>query len=305
MPRMRAMTEDRALLKLAKFLRTTTACMIPLLTAALMATAVDALPKDTQKTALPVIMYHSILDNNSRVGKYVILPSTLEQDFKYIKEQGYTSVTLKNLLDYSQNKATLPDKPILITLDDGYYNNYTNLYPLLEKYDMHAVISIIGKYTDLYSEYTEKPSNNYSHMSWDQVRELLQSGRVELANHSYDMHGQEGRHGLKKDTRESQEHFLNAVKSDISKMQSRMSEELGTSAQFMAYPFGYYDEDVEKLVQKMGFLGSFSCYERVNVITPTPESMYLLGRFNRPHGVSTYEFFSKVVESEKKVMAQN
>ena len=73
---------------------------------------------------VPVIMYHAVMDDASRLGKYVISPEELESDFKWLSENGYTAVLSEDLINYTENGAALPEKPILLTFDDGYYNNY-------------------------------------------------------------------------------------------------------------------------------------------------------------------------------------
>ena len=78
---------------------------------------------------VPVIMYHAVMDDASRLGKYVISPEELESDFKWLSENGYTAVLSEDLINYTENGAALPEKPILLTFDDGYYNNYLYAYP--------------------------------------------------------------------------------------------------------------------------------------------------------------------------------
>lgn len=103
---------------------------------------------------LPIIMYHSIL--KSKTNTFIVSPEQLENDFKYIKEHGYTTITMTNLIEYVYNDLSLPEKPIIITFDDGYYNNFTYLAPLLRKYDMKAVVSIVRRI--YYKLYFIKPS---------------------------------------------------------------------------------------------------------------------------------------------------
>lgn len=81
---------------------------------------------------LPVVMYHSILNDPALAGDYVLSPQQLECDLRYIKECGYTPVLMEDLISYVNiPEAKLPPKPILITFDDGYYNNYLYAYPLM------------------------------------------------------------------------------------------------------------------------------------------------------------------------------
>ena len=118
---------------------------------------------------VPIIMYHSILKDPSRSNKYTVTPAVLEEDLKYIKDKGYTTVTIADLISYVYDDSPLPEKPIVLTFDDGHYNNYGYLFPLLEKYDMKAVISIVGSYTDKFTE-TDEANLNYSYLRWKDIK---------------------------------------------------------------------------------------------------------------------------------------
>ena len=130
-------------------------------------TAVNA---TEQGIKVPIIMYHSIL--NTRTGTYIVSPEQLEKDLKYISEKGYTTITMTDLINYVYDDGKLPKKPIILTFDDGYYNNYTYLLPLLEKYDMKAVISIVGDFTDNFSG-TNEVNTNYSYFRWVDINMLI------------------------------------------------------------------------------------------------------------------------------------
>ena len=100
---------------------------------------------------LPIIMYHGLLKEEARQGKYVLSPAQFESDLKYLKENGYHTVVVQDLIDYVEKGVPLPEKPVMLTFDDGYYNNYYYAFPLLEEYDAKIVISPICRYTDEYS----------------------------------------------------------------------------------------------------------------------------------------------------------
>ena len=91
---------------------------------------------------VPILMYHSILKDSARQGKYVISPAVLAADLDALQVKGYTAITVSDLLAYVQDGADLPEKPVMITFDDGYYNNYIYAYPLLKQRGMKAVVSI-------------------------------------------------------------------------------------------------------------------------------------------------------------------
>lgn len=243
--------------------------------------------------ALPIVMYHSILNDPNRAGKYIVTPAQVESDLVYLKEKGYTTVTMAEVIDYVNGRGNLPEKPIVISLDDGNYNNYSYLYPLLEKYDMKAVISVIGKYSDLYSQSQEKPNNNYSNLTWETMREMEASGRVEIQSHTYDMHGKNSRKGLSKKPGESDQTYLSEIYADLYTMQDRMEMELGHKANTLAYPFGAMTDLAQQVVEDLGFRATLSCRERISrVVKGEPETLWDLGRFNRGSGKSTEEFFA-------------
>ena len=98
----------------------------------------------TQGVQLPVIMYHGILADTKLQGDYVISPTQFEEDLKELKNRGYTTVTIGEIVDYVYNGKELPQKPVVLTFDDGYYNNYLYAYPLLKKYACKGVISPIA-----------------------------------------------------------------------------------------------------------------------------------------------------------------
>lgn len=99
----------------------------------------------------------------------------MEEDLKWLRDNGYHTVLPRELADGED----LPKKAVLLTFDDGYRSNYQLLYPLLEKYRMKAVISIITCMPDL-------PADNF--LSWDMCREMTDSGLVEIGSHTNHLH---------------------------------------------------------------------------------------------------------------------
>lgn len=231
---------------------------------------------------LPILMYHSLCDNNDKQSRFVISRGEFEKDLKYLADNGYTTVSAGELADYLKRNGKLPQKPILLTFDDGYYNNYCYGFSLLKKYNAKAVISIIGKYTDIYSD-GEKESPVYSHITWSECKEMTESGLVEIENHSYDSHTiTKARNGTKKNAGESNWAYKQYIKTDIGKLQEKISENLGYTPKLFAYPFGSVCEASFDILKEIGFEITLSCEEKINYIDKqNADSLFMLGRYLR------------------------
>lgn len=249
---------------------------------------------DVDTVSLPVVMYHHIL--NSKQGDYIISPAQFEEDLQYIKKQGYTTVTTAQILGYIQGGEPLPEKPIYITFDDGFEAIYTYAMPLLKKYDMKAVVSIIGKHTDIFSNPEETRHLNYSHLSWAQLREMQASGVFEIGNHTYDMHDNcnNKRYGIRKRQGESQCEYVEYLNSDIGALSKQMEKELGATPIVFAYPFGALCRDSVEVLSDMGIKVLLTCEEKVNKIEIGAKTPISLKRFNRAAKYSTYDFFKRL-----------
>ncbi len=247
--------------------------------------------------ALPVLMYHSVCGEAGKAAKFIVSEQDLRADFEYIKNNGYTTVGSAELIDFTENGTPLPEKPIMITFDDGYYNNYKIAFPLLKEYNMKAVISIIGRYTDLYSENNEE-NVNYSHITWNEAREMIDSGLVEIQNHSYNSHTTgEGRNGTKKKKGESETAYAEYIYSDIGKLQDEIEDHLGYTPQLFAYPFGSVCDASYAPLKQLGFKITLSCEEKVNYIKPgDTDALYMLGRYLRPHSKSAAKILDKAMK---------
>ena len=288
--------------KLLAFLSATFAAAILFTAVLTRGTAVRPVQGDAgEEIGLPVIMYHHILESSKLLGAYVITPTELENDFKWIQKEGYTPVVVADLLAYVHDGAPLPEKPIMITFDDGYESNYVYAYPLLQKYGFKAVINIFGRCTDEFTQ-TEDKHINYSHITWNEIQEMADSGLVEFQNHSYNMHsnarGQ--RKGIQKLYSEDAAAYRKALTGDLGKLQEEFREHLGYAPPAFAYPFGFIEPAADSILRDMGFQATFSCEEKIHYISRDPESLYKIKRFNRPHNMNTADFFAKMEKTRRK-----
>lgn len=247
--------------------------------------------------AVPIVMYHGILPQPKRQGTYVISPALFEQDLAYIRQAGYTTVTVADLLAFVDEGKPLPEKPIMLTFDDGYYNNYRYAYPLLQRYGMKAVISPVVAWSQWYSDHPEEADREvYSHITWEQIREMAQSGVAEIQNHSYDLHHNEKgeRHGASKLAGETAEAYRAVLREDLATAQRLLTERAGLTPSAFTYPYGAMSAEAVPVLEELGFRASFSCESRVNVITKSPQSLYKLGRYLRTNEGKSEAFFGPI-----------
>ncbi|MBQ1216823.1 MAG: polysaccharide deacetylase family protein [Clostridia bacterium] len=249
-------------------------------------------------TPVPILMYHSVCHNDRIQSKYILSPETFEEDLRWLSQRGYTAVFVSDLVAYVNGEGTLPERPVVITLDDGFLNNKTNVLPLLRKYNMKAVISVVGSFCQRYSE-TSDPDPSYAYLTWDDIADLAASGRVEIANHTYEMHTVGLRRGCMKKSDESVAAYSAALSEDLSRLQSILSEKSGVTPTVFAYPYGAISSEAVFVLQSLGFRAALTCEERVNYLSAlAPDRLYRLGRFNRPSGESTEEFMARIFGAE-------
>jgi peptidoglycan/xylan/chitin deacetylase (PgdA/CDA1 family) len=244
--------------------------------------------------ALPVIMYHSVLRDRARAGAYVVSPDVIEADLRYLRERGYTSLTPSEVAALVQAGEPIPEKSVMITLDDGFLNNLTYVLPLLERYDMTAAIAVVGSYAERFSDAPD-PNPAYAYLNWEEICALQSSGRVEIANHSYAMHDESPRKGSARLPGESDEDYRTALTDDATKTQELLAEHCGIIPTTFVYPFGSVGEGSAEILREMGFTVLLTCDERVNILSPdSAELPVVLGRFNRASGISTEKFMKKL-----------
>lgn len=242
------------------------------------------------KFKVPIIMYHSVFIRNN--GEYCISPSQLQKDFDYFKEKEFTPIFIKDLINFKEKGILLPKKPIIITFDDGFYDNYTRAYPIILKTKTKCVISVVGKYID--NNYKDGVLHKtYSNLTYENIREMHASGLVEFQNHSYDMHYLKGRYGMSQKKSESFEDYEKILSEDLLKNNKGLLKNTSITCTAVAFPFGKYNKNTIKIIKKLGFKASFTCNHGINEITRNSD-LYLLKRYNRPSGKSSEEFFGKI-----------
>ena len=142
---------------------------------------------------LTVIGYHEIINKqNALIPEYAVSSAQFEKHIEWLKKNGYHFISVDQLLQAHAGKARLPAKPVLLTVDDGYESFYQNAYPIIKANKIPAVLAVVGSWL----EPAENQKINFSDeiiprnamLSWEQLKEMQNSGLVEIASHSYNLH---------------------------------------------------------------------------------------------------------------------
>lgn len=247
-----------------------------------------------ENTKLPVIMYHQVTEKKSKTRKYCVSIQQLEEDLKYIIEKGYKTITINQLLDCLYNGKEIPKKPIMITFDDGFVSIKEYVLPLMKKYDMCCVASVVGSYADI-TEEEDDHNVNYAYLDWKDIAYLTKEKYVEIQNHSYEFHQiTPERKGAAQCIGEDYDTYRKSMSKDLEKMQNKIFDVSGYKPTTFTYPFGSYSKDSTAVLKELGFKAAFICHEVVNEIDfENKEWLFKIGRFNRSGNTNTEDFFKK------------
>ncbi len=230
---------------------------------------------------VPILMYHHLVEDGGETNSDTMQVSTFRSHMEALREGGYEPVSLQDLREYVEVGTPLPEKPVVITFDDGYSSNYELAYPILREFGFPAAIFAIGVSMgkDTYKE-TGVAMN--PHFSVEEAKEMEASGLITVGSHGYNIHEVEGRDpeprrmgALQKDG-ESEEAYVAFLQED----QRAMEALLGDSAKILAYPFGLSSEISEVALAEMGVYMTLTTEARINTIVKgLPQSLRQLGRF--------------------------
>ena len=209
--------------------------------------------------SVSVIMYHNFvseedIQNGIEFEEYSISPSDFEQDLIWLKENGYVTITSAELLYFLENQEPIPQKAVILSIDDGSWGVYTNAWPLLKKYGMKADFNVIGAQIDatwelLHSGGT-RDGDPAPFCTWEELIEMQSSGEINICSHTYGMHvyNKEKRIGMSMMENESLEEFAQAVRKDYNLALSCIEGWLGFMTETVAYPYskrsGLSDQNV-------------------------------------------------------------
>ena len=189
------------------------------------------LPSVENDAKVLVLNYHMV---NTMFISLAVEPSDFDWQMKYLVDHGYHTITPDELYDFLAGQGTLPDRPVLITFDDGYVDNYTNAYPILKKYNLKATIFIVTGFV----------SKRKGYLTWDQLREMEQNG-ITMQSHTVT-------HAPLPELPDDR------IREELVESKRQAEEELGHPIEFIAYPTGVHDLHIVGIAKEAGYKGGFT-----------------------------------------------
>lgn len=208
---------------------------------------------------VPIFMYHDILPKKEVF--FDVTPEELESHFKYIQEQGLTPISLDLLLDHLQKGIPLPNKPILLSFDDGYGGHYDHVYPLLKKYNYPAVFSVYVKKME--------GKTARSSLTWNQLQQLANDPLITIAAHTI---------SHPRDLRKlsDDELFQEVIMS-----KEILEERLGIPIKYFTYPEGKHDARVKHWAMAAGYQMALSMSNEEEIFVGESPDLLSIGRFGQ------------------------
>ncbi len=251
------------------------------------------LAQEDYTARVPVLMYHHIDEEGD--SETNITPALFEAHIAALAQAGYTAVFPDQLAAYVNQGVPLPEKPIVLTFDDGYLSNYEYAWPILEKYGMVATIFMIGSTTGNTTHYKDTDHPITPHFSYEQGAEMVASGVISLQSHTYDMHQwgpyektDRPRENILPLEGESDEDYRAFLTADCQKSRQTIEEGTGeNNVHVLAYPSGAWNPLAQATLLENGFDITFTTQVGCNTLVKgLPQSLLGLCRYNITQAVS-------------------
>lgn len=209
-------------------------------------TVVEAVPQPTQ---VPVIIYHHLAPVPEEGNPSVLTTAEFGQQMAWLQAAGFQPIDTKELAAWLEGKGTLPQRPVLVTFDDGYQSNYELAHPILRQMNWKATLFLV-------TSKVGRTPGKYPYVTWEQLAEMTQSQVWEVQAHAHDGHREI----------ESIPAYLfwsaAEIQQDLQAIQQELTSHQLPAATALAYPYGAYDAETLQAASavglKLAFTGGYS-----------------------------------------------
>ncbi|OTG91608.1 poly-beta-1,6-N-acetyl-D-glucosamine N-deacetylase PgaB [Acinetobacter sp. ANC 3813] len=276
--------------------------------------------KDVQSDQiLTVIGYHEITDNKSLIPEYAVSTAQFEKHIAWLKKNGYHFINVDQLLKAHQGQKRLPSKPVLLTVDDGYESFYQNAYPILKANKIPAVLALVGSWLEPSAnqkvDFSDEMIPRNAMLSWDQLKKMQNSGLVEIASHSYNLHrgilgNPQGNSEPAAVTRlydpktaayEDDLHYQQRITEDLRHNNKLLTAHGIQSPRVMVWPYGRYNMQTVSIAKHLGMPIAISLDDGADSVQSS------LGQLNRilVEGNMSTADLAQEIENRQKYLGDN
>ena len=238
---------------------------------------------------LLVLSYHDIRDEVADSGDpdaYATSTRNFVAHLDWLKGQGYHPVSLSQVVGASRGEAALPDKSVLLTFDDGLRSVYTRAFPLLRAYGYPALVAVVTDWVELAPgrevDYGYRKFGTDDFVTWQQLREMRESGLVEIASHSHDLHhgvlsNPQGNSAPAATTRrydaarqryEDEAQWRARIRADLARSVDLIRANTGVAPRAVVWPYAAYNKVGNAIAGELGMPVSFDLDGRYTRVGP-------------------------------------
>lgn len=222
-------------------------------------------------TTLTVIGYHEITDHkDALIPSYAVTAQQFSEHIDWLQNNGYHFINVDQLIKAHQGKYTLPTKPVLLTVDDGYQSFYQNAYPIVRAKKIPVVLAVVGSWLEPKAnqkvDFGGEEITRNKILSWNELKEMQNSGLVEIASHSYHLHrgvnaNPQGNsepaaitriYDSNTKTYESDANYQARVYQDLKKNNELLQAHGLRSPRVMVWPYGRYNMQLVQISKQLG-----------------------------------------------------
>lgn len=228
-----------------------------------------AMPASALSLEYDIIAYHDVRDDV--VGEYDSDPYAVSTDhllahFRWLRRSGFTPVSVDAILDAEAGRTPLPEKAVLLTFDDGLRSFYTRVFPLLKLFEYPAVVSVVSSWIEMDGnvDYGGGTRDRNDFLTWDQLRELQDSGLVDIATHTHALHqgipgNPQGNLQPAGVTRrfadghyEDEAVYRGRVAADLATSVAVITRKTGQAPRVIAWPYGAFNDSLSEIAELLG-----------------------------------------------------
>ncbi len=191
---------------------------------------------------VPILLYHRF--GPVAADSMTVTTTLFESQLKYLRDNGYNVIPLRELADYYLGKRQAPQpRSVVITVDDGHISVYRDMFPLVRKYHIPVTLFI----------YPSAISNAPYAMTWDQLKEMKETGFFDFQSHTF------WHPNFKKDKKRLKPaEYESFVGMQLRKSKEKLEKELNVRVSMLAWPFGIYDDDLIHRAIEAGYVATFT-----------------------------------------------